>query len=586
MKERRLIPVRDRALCRKDRRRGPAPIPKRSGARRTGFLIGLIAATGIVPLIMASCSSSTTTGPNPVTVENYHINTGYRVPPNPVLNTSTPSQYDYAVFTRYYEKPEPKQIRAVLVLIPGFYGGAGGFDKMAKTIVQMSGGQIEVWAVDRRSVMIDDLTGLQEAMRERNPSIAFDYYFSGATIDGKTYAGPPTSSSLSYMSEWGLDMTMKDLNTIISLIPQPYRKTNVFLGGHSLGSWLVQDYAAYDFDGNPSTLSDAGYNQIAGIIQLDGGGTGLFPSLTEAQYLSGTTGNSITLSGLSFSFPGIDQLRQTPADVIPAGVIAGLGPEIIKVFTFIQIEGIYAELDPNALSPLLQNSDFQLIATLLLGNIQLKATNEAMLGFTMDRHFDPIGLMTGTLGIANGPLAPFPSAISPGETMSQPTDHGSMVYTWNSDGHITNIKDVEAALSNTYTTITEWYFPMRLAIDAMAFGDSYAVGTTDWQWDEGLHVTHTSQMDAPVLVFGGESGLEQTDTVFYKYRDLLPPARGCAGQPRSACGFDIHMMPNYTHMDILLSDPAVAPDGVDATIYRWIIAHTVSATSMPAPVLP
>ena len=433
--------------------------------------IKLIAVAGLLSSVMIGCSGSSTSHSTPVTVRNYHIQTDFSVPPNPVLGTSTPSRYDYAVFTRYYCSPEPSRIRAVLVLIPGFYGGAADFDTMARTIVQMSSGQIEVWAVDRRSVMIDDLTGLQEAFRERNPSLAFDYYFSGATVDGRTYGGPPTSSSISYMSEWGLDMTLRDLNTIVSLIPQPYRRTNVFLGGHSLGSWLVQDYAAYDFDSDPSTVSDAGYNQVAGIILLDGGGTGLFPSMTEAQYLSGTTGNTITLSGLSFSLPGIEQLRQVPDDVTPAGLISGLGPMISKVFAIIQTEGLYAMLEPDALSPLLENSDFQFLATLLLGNTQFKATNEAMLGFTMDRHFDPIGLMTATLGIANGPLAPFASAISPGATMSQPTDRGSMVYTWNSNGHITSIKDLETALSNTYTTITEWYFPMRLAIDAMAFGD-------------------------------------------------------------------------------------------------------------------
>ncbi len=548
---------------------------------KTAFILTTI----LIIFTLLSCSKPNSTQKSPVIITHYEIPTNFPVPKNPVDNNKTPAWLNYAVFTRYYFNPEPQQIKAILVLMPGFYGGAGDFTKMAKTIVEMGKGDVEVWTVDRRSVLLDDLTGLKEAWNKRSPSIAYDYYFSGAAIDGKTYKGPRIPSSISYMSEWGLNMTLHDLKTIISLIPRQYRKTNVFLGGHSLGSWIAQDYAAYDFDGDPSTLSDAGYNQIAGIILLDGGGTGLFPSMTSADYLSGTSSTKITLSGLAFTIPGIDQIRKIPDYVTPAGLIGGIGPAIYKTFLFIQTEGLYAMLEPNKLSILLQNDDFKLIASILLGNTQLKATNEAMLGFTMDRHFDPIGLMTATLGIANGPLKSVQSALVAGKTLSQPTNTGTMVYTWNSENHITNIKDLAAALSNTYTTITEWYFPMRLAIDVMALSDDYNVtGTSDWRWQQGLYVIHTPQMDAPVLAFGGGSGLEQTTTVFNTYRDMLPPARDCGNQPRTECGFKVYLMPDYTHMDILLSDPTLTSDNVDAIIYNWVIDHTQG--SMPAPSIP
>ncbi len=540
----------------------------------------------LVLLSFLSCANSSAPQSTPVTVTHYQIPVDYAVPPNPVQGASTPAQYDYALFTRYAYSPEPRQLKAILVLMPGLYGGAGDFDAMARHIVTMSGGSVEVWAIDRRSMQIEDLMGLQEAMRRHDPSIAYGYYFSGATVDGRTYAGPLPSSDISYLSEWGLDMTLHDLNAVISLVPAQYRKTNVILGGHSLGAWIVQDYAAYDFGSHASTTTDAGYNNVAGIILLDGGGTGLFPIMTEAEYLSGSAGDNVTLAGLSFSLPGVDQIRQVPDYVTPPGLLGSFGPIVAKALLFVQIAGLYASLDPDALSPLMENTDFKTIAYLLLGgNTQLKATNLAMLGFYMDRHFDPIGTMTVTLGNANGPLAPSANPLLPGQSMSRPTDYGTMVYTWNGAGHISDIEDVADALSNTYTTLTEWYFPMRLTVDVVAFGDSYGVtSTTDWRWTQGLHVIHTPQMDAPVLAFGGMSGLEQTPAVFDTYRDMLPPARDCNNQPRSACGFDLHMMPGYTHMDILLSDPSVPAGAIDPTVYAWILKHT--SGSIPVPVLP
>jgi pimeloyl-ACP methyl ester carboxylesterase len=553
------------------------------GERKGGCMkMRFIVLAGLMSFMALSCSGSTSTGTSPVLTKHYQVPTDFTIPPNPYFSaTTTPAGYDNALFTRYYYSPEPARIKAILVLMPGFYGGAGDFDVMAKAIVRMGRGDVEVWTIDRRSAMLDDLTGLQEAWSKRDPSIAYDYYFNGAVIDGKTYGGPPSPSTVPYMSEWGLDMTMRDLNTIISLVPQQYRKTNVFLGGHSLGAWLTQDYAAYDFDGAPATLEDAGYNNVAGIVLLDGGGSGRIPTITEAEYLSGTSG-SVELGGLSFSMPGVEGVRQTPAYVTPAGLIPGLGVLINPVFIFVQVEGLYAMLEPSMQSMLLQNNEFKLVAAALLGNTSFKATNEAMLGLTMDRNFNPISIMSSTLGSANGPLKSTTSVLISGTTVSQPTDTGTMVYTWNSNDHRTNIKDLEAALSDTYTTFAEWYFPMRLVMDVMAFGDSYGVHTAGWQWQEGLYVTHTSQMNAPVLAFGGGSGLEQTATAFDLYKSILPPARGCGIQPRSTCGFDLHMMPDYTHLDILLSDPALSSGNLDATIYDWIIGHATGDMTPPA----
>ncbi len=540
--------------------------------------------TLLLGLFIISCSNSNSSSTSSVLMTAYTIPTNYTVPPNPITNAPTPLEYNYSVFTRYYYSQEPKDIKAVLILMPGIFMGAGGFDKMAKSLVAMSHGNIEVWTVDRRSVLLDDRTGLISAWNNHDPAIAYNYYFNNASVNGKTFAGFVTPSTITYMSEWGLDMTLRDLNTIVSLIPPQYRKTNVFVGGHSLGAWLSEDYAAYDFDGNPSTTSDAGYNQIAGLILIDGGGSGLFQTMTSSDYISTQTGNSIELSGFTIPIPGLYQIRSTPDNVLAASLFnyisPSLGSMVNKLLVFFEIEGLYDYFEPNVQTTLLKDPVFSLIAALLYGNTQFKATNQAMLGFTIDRHFNPISILIGTLGSANGPLKTATNALFPGVTISQPTDQGTMIYTWNSAGHITYINDLAAALSNTYTSFFEWYFPLRLALDVLSMGDDYGVrGTSDWRWQQGMYVIHTPQMDAPVLALGGGSGLEQTDTVFYKYRDMLPSARNCNNQLRTSCGFDIHIMPMHTHLDMLLSDPNVSK--LDSIMYNWIESHV--STTMPVP---
>ena len=562
----------------------------------------LIITAGLIASLMTACSSSSTTQSSllactnsptqssAIAVSNCHAETNFTVAANPD-GLPTPSQLNYAVFTRYAYNPEPAQLKAILVLMPGLLGGAGDFDTMAKTIVGMGKGDIEVWTVDRRSVLLNDFTGIQAAWNKQDPSLAIGYYFSGASIDGKTYAGVPPTTSVSYMSEWGLDMMLRDLNTIISLIPQQYRKTNVFLGGHSLGAWIAQDYAGYEFS-DPVTSPEPGYDNIAGVVLLDGGGSGMMQTVTASEYLSGT-GMPQNISGMNFTMPSLDQIRQNPANVMVVSLIgsamgslgAAVESMLLNMFTFVQIEGMYGLLQPDQLSPMMRIPQFSLIAAALLGNTQFKATNQAMLGFAMDRNFNPISIMSATLGSPNGPLTSTTSMFFPGITVSEPTDKGTMTYTWNSQNHITSITDLAAVLSNTSTTMSERYFPTRLLLDTMVMGSDYGpTQTTDWRYQQGMHVLYTPEMDAPVIAFGGSAGVEQTATDFDQYRNLLPPARNCSGQPRTACGFDIHIMPNYTHLDVLLSDPALTPDNVDAMIYNWIMSHT--SGTIPASALP
>ena len=63
---------------------------------------------------------------------------------------------------------------AILVLIPGFMGGANSFDYIGRQLVSMAEaegvGSLEVWAVDRRTNCLEDLTGMNAAEAAVTPA--------------------------------------------------------------------------------------------------------------------------------------------------------------------------------------------------------------------------------------------------------------------------------------------------------------------------------------------------------------------------------------------------------------------------------
>ena len=83
-----------------------------------------------------------------------------------------PSKYDKAYVTKF----GPRSAKSVLVLMPGFQGGAGDFTLDAREIVKRVPG-LQVWAVDRRSQALEDTSRFADALAGRiSVQQAFDYY--------------------------------------------------------------------------------------------------------------------------------------------------------------------------------------------------------------------------------------------------------------------------------------------------------------------------------------------------------------------------------------------------------------------------
>ena len=71
-----------------------------------------------------------------------------------------PSKYDKVFVTKF----GPKSAKRVLVLMPGYYGGAGDFTLDAREIVKRVPG-LQVWALDRRSQALEDTVALRRRPR-------------------------------------------------------------------------------------------------------------------------------------------------------------------------------------------------------------------------------------------------------------------------------------------------------------------------------------------------------------------------------------------------------------------------------------
>src|SRR2546426_7781479 len=79
-----------------------------------------------------------------------------------------PAKYN-RVFVHEFGSPSATR---VLVLVPGYLGGAGDFTQIARQLIARVP-NLQVWAVDRRENAFEDTS----VFRTGTPQQAYDYYF-------------------------------------------------------------------------------------------------------------------------------------------------------------------------------------------------------------------------------------------------------------------------------------------------------------------------------------------------------------------------------------------------------------------------
>lgn len=265
-----------------------------------------------------------------------------------------PAKYDRV----FVQKFGPARAKRVMVLVPGFLGGAGDFRLVARDIVRRVPG-LAVWALDRRQQAFEDTRVFEKG----DPARAEAHYlgFKYKRVIGK---------DVPFVGRWGLKLALSDLRRVI-LEARAGGRRSVILGGHSLGASTTVAYAAWDFAGRP------GFRDLDGLVLIDGGLLGTFSGATVARAKA--------------------EMREYRDGEVFDDIL-GLGiPEIAGIFP--ELGALYARKKPGAASSLQQNA---LVPTAFKPDFTV--TNEAFLGYAFDKQTTPPGF--DLIRINAGGLAP------------------------------------------------------------------------------------------------------------------------------------------------------------------------------------
>ncbi|MDF2265120.1 hypothetical protein P2Q00_06640 [Streptomyces coacervatus] len=430
--------------------------------------------------------------------------------PLPASFGDRPAACDWLSYLRYRSTDGPAasaDADRILVAQPGILEGAGAFDSVARNTVARAaeqGRHIEFWALDRRSNCLEDHAGIASG----DEHTAVDYYYRGKQVDGRTFAGYVGNDRLGWMAKLGIEQTVRDQYDLLAaeLPDQGLRKRKVLCGGHSLGGVITGYFAAADFDGDPATTTDAGYNQCAGYFALD-------------------TTVSTTLGDLSGSMPGDTNLPDVGLGygVVQAGLDSGVLPRSLsapvllnpETMTLLAIAGVGAVQDPGGEAdlpsylPVNTNNEAtnrflfsKDTATFLTGSPAVKdfrLTNAAVLGALLDDNSVPLAFLQSSVGFFDGgPITDknFPAANGssqqPGlfgvEYKAIPAQPHGPLYTWrnydrvgaaddsgyksadgtpftNAGKEVTDIGELARSLAQQPLDFTEQYFPTKLVTD-------------------------------------------------------------------------------------------------------------------------
>lgn len=503
--------------------------------------------------------------------------------PEATANRDTPPEFNKVRVVRYrVDSDPPRPARAIAILMPGFLGGASSYDPMARALVRRStpDAAIEAWAIDRRANFLEDHHGLDVAEVRGDPELAHAYYFNQTPQEGKTYDGLRPPESLAYMSEWGLASTVNDLRAVLELVPKQDRRSRVVLVGHSLGASIVEEYAAWDFDGHP------GYEDLAALVLVDGvsGAEGKAqPPITQKEYETGFGSGTFVRAGLN------KIRRGEPFFVLPL-----LGSDVYLVAAISALRATWRPMDVTG------DPDRDAALRVLLGLSQVPdMTNRAALGFSFDNDYNGLTFAAVSCGHADGGLlGPYTGAL--GDKLMHPIEPQA-TYFWvnydkSSSAEFTSLDDLARSwYQGPGLDFAEWYFPNRLSLDAPAAG-TLVLGTGDWPLEAfQLRAKHGRHMDLPIFGFATALvGKGKGDTTaFDALRSLvmanpIGPNRAQAGMPRNnPDAFRVLGYGQLTHMDPLMGADDPNRGQVHAwykALYEFIMLHTTQGGAvLPIP---
>jgi len=401
------------------------------------------------------------------------------------------------------EKPD-----AILILIPGFEGGAGNFRILAQNLLRRAKTdhhlRLEVWAFDRRTHQLEDTSGLQLAAGALDPMLAENWCFGtelGLPLDPRLTRRAVfynAQDDVPFLADWTNLVFSQDIDAVVQAARLHVRHGNVFLGGHSAGTGFAARYAATDFNITPSCdgKPKPGYENLRGLVLLEGGGGstrgassltddaldrmiakfdgGLFAAVRDnaPRCVDGKTPCTIATEAT-------DCAGQVPARCTLPTTSYALVPGLLnpRIFASSQAAAIQSAYDLNAGQTVLQlpvgapgNTLAAKVPDLaVLGVVIPPATVAGSFGTFLDKDgliasmFAPfVAMSVGQPGpvinglltwkdILHGPLTP-ESGLGPPPTTLPGHD-------WGADLEVTRLDRVLWAFFSGKTNFTDWYYP-------------------------------------------------------------------------------------------------------------------------------
>ncbi len=491
-----------------------------------------------------------------------------------------PSECDRVGFLRYRVAGGPSESRNadhVVVQQQGLGGGAVNSDSVAFNTVQSAhslGRNIEFWALSRRSACLDETAGFDFALQTGRYLDAVDYYFNGMPINGQKFAGFKQSHDLRLLDWIGLDRVVRDqYQVMLHEIPdQAVRQQKYVCTGISSGGLVTGMFSDWDFDGNPATPDDAGYNQCAAFASQD--------SLVSS--------DPAAIQNTPFFSDVTDVIVGTANNILKAGLSAGVTPRILgpvpvigtKTFMLLRLAGLAAHLQPDAESELLKHLPHELEIDLSLNMLFARSwesfatngadgsgtirdyrfTNTALLGVLIDNNSSNFSLFQQGVGALDGGPVVEKSFPNPGEATQvpilggylrltsgsqkrvAPTDR-SVLYSWRNydnvrgvsytapNHEVADIRDVSRQLSTgSPNAYWETYFPARVVLDIGAgFGGARGGDMSN------LRYAHMSRTKPNLAVFAGDGVVQNTAGTLF-------PAPALA---------QVNTLPGYNHIDTI-----------------------------------
>ena len=479
--------------------------------------------------------------------------------PLPKRDGPHPKACDWISYLRYrsaHGPHKPSRANAVFVIIPGFLGGAGSFDQVARNTVRdaaQMGKYVEFWALDRRSNCLEDDRGVRAAARSKNPEVGYDYYWHNKPIDGKRFAGWVTPQQAAWLKHVGLAQTMNDWYAVLKAgIPNRHvRARKVFCGGHSMGGPLTAAFASWDFDNNPKTKYDAGYRQCAGFVGLD--------------------------TQLKVRTPSLDPTN--PSAVLLAAVIASgspyvnvppLVPETIQLPPIFGVGAFYHPNRFDLLRNLPHSRNINLAQRFLFSrntvnfatgrpNIRdFTISNAADLAGVFDDNSAPLFFMRSSLGFMEGGDLADKNFPQPNPSLAIPTDK-TATYTWQNydqvgkngrpvqlndegdpytdrEGEASDIHQFARTQFESPANFIEQYFPTKLLKDLQKAGQGNRNGSLS-------HLKYNGPSKRPAII------VRARDSQNNDAPDSGPPIKG--PPPNKKKLSRSITVPGYNHLDVI-----------------------------------